>query len=81
MRILFLAIATLLLLTPAQAKDVMLVLNDQEREALKHALDVATKSAGMEIAPLTVYLLNKLNAAPTVVEHTDGKPAEKDAPQ
>lgn len=56
----------------ASAKDVMLVLNDQEQAALRRVLDSATKSEGMQLAPITVYLLNKLNSAAEVVERKDG---------
>lgn len=63
----------------AYAAEKALMLNEQEQAALLKVLDTATKSGGIEIAPSTVYLLNKLNTAPTVVEHKD--PAKQDAPQ
>lgn len=64
-----LAIISLLFLSaPACAADKALMLNDQEQAALRHVLDVATKAQGIEIAPMTVYLLNKLNAAGVVTE-------------
>lgn len=57
--------------TAAQAKDLMIIFNDQEQAALRKVLDSATKSEGMNIAPITVYMLNKLNSAMEVVEHKD----------
>jgi len=63
----------------ASAKDVMLVLNDQEQAALRRVLDSATKSEGMQLAPITVYLLNKLNSAAEVVERKDGAPEQDKA--
>lgn len=79
MRIFLVLIA---LSTAAEAKDVMLVLNDQEQAALRRVLDSATKSEGMQLAPITVYLLNKLNSAAEVVERKDGAPEpDKAKPQ
>lgn len=46
-----------------QAKDITLTLNENEVSAFKQVLDVATRAQGMQIAPLAVYLTNKLNAA------------------
>lgn len=63
----------------AQAKNIALILNDDEQVALRVVLDTATKAQGIQIAPTTVYLLNKLNSAGTVVEHKDDPP--KDEPQ
>jgi hypothetical protein len=57
--------------TAAQAKDVMIILNDQEQAAYKRVLDSATKAEGVQIAPITVYLMNKLNQAMEVVERKD----------
>lgn len=71
-------LALLLLSSSASAKDVILVLTEQEQAALRHVLDAATKAEGMQVAPATVYLLNKLNTAPEAVEHKDD--AKKDAP-
>jgi hypothetical protein len=67
----FIIILALLYPFTAQAKDVALMLNDQEQAALRQILDVATKAGGMQIAPNTVYLLNKLNTAPVVTDHKD----------
>jgi len=79
MRIFLVLIA---LAVPAEGRDVMIVLNDQEQAALRRVLDSATKAEGIQIAPMTVYLMNKLNAAMEVVERKeDSKPATKDAPQ
>ena len=61
----------------AQAKDVMLVLNDQEQAALMQILDVATKANGLQIANNTVAFMQKLQSAPAVVKHTDPTPDEK----
>lgn len=68
----------LALTLPASAKDVMLVLNDQEQAALRHILDSATKSEGLQVAQATVYLLNKLNTAPEVTERKND--SNKEAP-
>ena len=67
--------------TKAPAKDVMIILNDQEQTALRRVLDSATKSEGIQVAPITVYLLNKLNSAMEVVEHKDNSDQQKDKPQ
>jgi hypothetical protein len=74
MRILLILIA---LSTSVRAKDVMIILNDQEQTALRRVLDSATKSEGIQVAPITVYLLNKLNSAMEVVEHKDNSDQPK----
>lgn len=76
-------IAAILLTVPsiASAKDVALILNDDEQNAFRAVLDAATKAQGIQIAPMTVYLLNKLNSAGTVVEHKDDAPKEDKGPQ
>lgn len=63
MRVFF---ALMMLVTQAQAADKALVLDDNDQIILRQVLDRATKALGMEIAPSTVHLLNKLNAAPIV---------------
>lgn len=65
----------------AQAKDVMMVLTDQEQAALRHVLDAATKAEGMQVAPVTVYFQNKLNTAMEVVDHKENPDPPKDKPQ
>lgn len=60
----------------AHAADRALMLTDDEQAAFRHILDVATKAEGLSIAQNTVYFLNKLNSAPTVVPHVDA-PAPK----
>jgi hypothetical protein len=76
-------VAGLICLGPdrVQAKDVMIILNDQEQTALRRVLDSATKSEGIQVAPITVYLLNKLNSAMEVVEHKDNSDQPKDKSQ
>jgi len=56
-----------------------LILSDEEIGMLKHALDAATRACGLECAPTTVYLSNKLNAAPLVKEQV-APPAPAAAP-
>ena len=67
--------------TGASAADHMLVLSDQEMAALYQVLDSATKAQGLQIAPQTVYLLNKMKAAPVVTEHTDAPAPQATAPE
>lgn len=74
-----LALTGLLALTAtAHATDRALILNDDEQAALRQILDAATRAQGIQIAPVTVYLLNKLNSAPAVVEHKDEPPKPKE---
>jgi hypothetical protein len=77
---LFLVLLLLFSVTAANAKDYALVINDNEKKGLKQVLDAATKAEGMKIAPFTVYLLNKINAAPEVTAHKvpDETPKEPD---
>lgn len=56
----------------ASAKDFAVVLNEQERAQLVHALDVATRADGLNIAESTAALFNKIKLAPEVVPHKDG---------
>ena len=63
----------------AQAKDVALILNDNEVTALKQMLDAATKAQGLAVAGTAVYLLDKINKAPTVTDKKD-VPAEEHKP-
>lgn len=66
----------------AQAKDVALVLDDNDQQVMRQVLDRATRVLGLEIAPATVHLLNKLNAAPVVTQRNDEPSSDKpkDAP-
>lgn len=79
------AFAVLSITVPVAAKDVALILNDQERQVLVQILDEATKAKGLLIARQSVYMLNKLDSAAEVVPHNDktDKPEEtqKSAPQ
>lgn len=74
-------IALLAMLTAAQAKDVALVLDDNDQIILRQVLDRATKALGMEIAPATVRLLNKLNTAPVVTSRTESEEKPKEPAQ
>ena len=83
------AVTALLFLLPAtaQAADKVLVLNDNEQAIFRQILDAATKSGGIQAAPYTVYFLNKLDSAPSVVPHKDdpvpvpaAPPPKKDEP-
>lgn len=58
----------------AMAADYAVVLNDGEKAALLEALDEATKAKGLAIAGNTVYLANKIKAAPVVTERKDDPP-------
>lgn len=66
------------LLASSARADVALVLTDAERAAL-----VAAIAAGLEArpqnSPQAVYLLNKLNTAPTVQSQQEIKPPDKPA--
>lgn len=59
----------------AVAKDVALILNDQQQAKLVHALDVAIRTNGLAIAPDMVELFNLLKTAP-VVESTKVEPVK-----
>ena len=76
MRLLLICVCSLVLPQIAAAKNVALILNDDEQAALRVVLDDATKAQGLQIAPTTVYLLNKLNSAGTIVEHKDDPPKD-----
>ena len=80
------ALTALIFALPAQAfaADRALMLTDDEQAALRHILDVATKAEGLGIAQNTVYFLNKLNTAPTVVPQVDvpaPKPKAEEPPE
>lgn len=72
-------VLALLLLAPApvSAKDVALILNDQNRAALAQVLDLATKAYGLQVAPTTVQLKALLDAAPEVTQQTPATPDPK----
>jgi hypothetical protein len=75
-------VAMLVMSAPARSADKALILNDQEQAALRNVLDIATKAEGLKIAPATVYLMNKLDAAGVVTERKDPTPEpKKDPPQ
>ena len=74
-------VVLLLLTSGAGATDKALILNDQEQAVLHQILDEATKFGGIEVAPNTVYFLNKLNAAPVVTPHKDEQPAAPSKPE
>lgn len=61
---------------PASAKDVALVLNDVEQQAMVRALDTAVKSQGLSIAADMLHLLRRLQTAPEVTD-TKVTPDEK----
>lgn len=63
--------------SPASAKDVALILNDQNRTALAQVLDLATKAYGLQVAPVTVQLKALLDAAPEVTQQTPATPDPK----
>jgi hypothetical protein len=76
-----LALAFIVLVaSPAAAGTVALILSDQEQQALYAALDAATKHEGLAIAPNTVYLMNKLKAAPTVEPQKPEPPKPPEEP-
>jgi hypothetical protein len=66
----------LLLTTPVLAKEVTVTFNDDELAALRNVLDIATHAQGMQIAPFTVYLQNKLNAAVNAPAQPAQEPAK-----
>jgi competence protein ComGC len=59
---------------PTSAKDVALILNDQNRAALAQVLDLATKAYGLQVASVTVQLKTLLDAAPEVTQQTPATP-------
>ena len=70
---------TCLFSTTAHAADRALVLTDEEQSALVNVLDAATKAQGLSVAQTTLYFLNKIRSAPTVVPHVDApKPATEE---
>lgn len=71
-------VLALALLAPgiASAKDVALVLNDAEQQALYRALDAAVKAQGLSIAADMLHLLRRLQTAPEVTETKTEKPKE-----
>lgn len=69
-----------LFVTAASAKDVALILNEQQQQQLRGVLDLATKAYGLQVAPTTVELMNALAKAPVVTEHKDEE-KPKDEPQ
>ena len=74
-------IGLLALATPAHAADKALILTEDEQAVLRHVLDTATKAEGLSIAQNTLYLLNKLNAAPVVTPHKDEPPKPEEPKQ
>jgi hypothetical protein len=71
-------IVVMLLAAPVAAKDYMLSLNDQERAALREILDAAVRANGLvgSVTRNSVFLLDKLNAAPEIVERKDDEQKE-----
>ena len=61
---------------PAVAKEHMVILNDLERDAMRELLDVAVRASGLQgnAARNAVILLDKINAAPEVVERKEETP-------
>lgn len=58
----------------ASAKDVALILNDQQRASLVQILDLATKAYGLQVAPATVQLKGLVDAAPEVTQQSPTTP-------
>jgi len=81
MKMIFGAVALCLFASGAHAKDVALILNDQEQASLRQVLDIATRADGLQIAPLTVYLLRKLEAAGVVTNVKPKDDAKPDEPK
>lgn len=57
------AAIALALASPATAKDVNLLLTDQEQRGLAEVLDQAVRSGGLQAAPNAIYFFNKLKTA------------------
>jgi len=72
------ALFLVLAVQTAHAAEWMVIVNDAERAALLEALDEATKAKGLQIAPNTVYLANKIKAAPVITDRKDEPPKEED---
>jgi len=66
---------------PAQAAERALMFDDNDVKVLTQILDAATRSGGIQIAPATVYILDKLNKAPVVTERKDADPAAAEKPK
>ena len=69
----------LLLVVPAQAKDVMLILTEQDKIALVQLLDMATHDRGLAVARNTLYFVDRINNAPEVVKQEDHPDEKKDS--
>lgn len=67
-----------LMCTPVMAKDYMVVLNEQELAAMRELLDAAVRASGLHgnATRNAVILMDKINAAPEVVERKDGTTPE-----
>lgn len=52
----------------ARAKDVALILNDQEQTMLYQALDGTVRAQGLNAAPSMLHLLDRLRSAPIVTD-------------
>ena len=61
----------------AQAKDVALILNDQEQQMMLQAIDATVRAQGVQAASSMLHLLQKLQTAPAVTETAPDKPAEQ----
>jgi len=68
-----LIVLVLLVAEPAGAKDVALILNDQDQATLAQLLDGALRTQGLGAAS-AVYFWQKLKAAPAVTERQDDPP-------
>lgn len=66
----FVAVLFFVFATGAQAKDVALILNDQDQAMLLQLFDGALKADGLKAAN-AVYFWQKLKAAPSIEEHKD----------
>ena len=76
------ALSLILLTTAAQAKPVILTLDDQEQAQLMQILDAATRQGGLNAATATVHLLQRLQAAPVLTgERATPEPAKPAADQ
>lgn len=76
MRLPIIAFASAIALaSAAQAKDVTIILNDQEQQAFVQVMDAATRAGGLAATQGTIYFYNKLQTA-IAAANTPAKPAE-----
>lgn len=72
---------TLLLASPAAAKDVPVVLNDEERNAIEKLCEMAKYANRMGAEQLCAYFANKFAAAEKAADEKNAPPAKSEPPK